>query len=159
MCSVGLVQIRLDGRPYEYAREYVDEKTVLHQKPTTTSPWDAMQSLYIFPHLDNKENRTPPSTVASAPLCVEIVAIFNVRAQDDTKKVETVWKLSKGSFYDPALQAQTLFHKEELMNKHAWLFNSYAVLTADDALELRTIAPYQAPPQVFRAMHHALRRV
>lgn len=159
MCSVKLMQIDLHGKPYQYAREYKDEETSLGK--TTTSPtrtlWQAMQSLYTFPHLDDKENREGPSTVASPPLCVEIVVIFNVIAQDGSRGVETVWKLSSGSFYHPTLQIQTQFHEEELRKEHLWLFNSYDFLTADDALEIRTIAPQQPSPAVFHDMHRRLR--
>ena len=159
MCSVDLLQIRLDGKPYQYAREYKDEETLLAK--TTTSPtrtlWQAIQSLYTFPHLDDKENREGPSTVASLPLCVEIVVIFNVRAQDDSRSVHTLWKLSSGSFYHPTSQTQTQFHEETLWNEHGWFFNTYPFLTADDALEIRTIAP--PSPAVFHDMHRRLRAI
>lgn len=161
MCSVQLVQIPLDGERYQYAREYKHAKTVLAE--TTTSAdrtlWQAIQSLHTFPHLDDKENREGPSTVAHPPLCVEIVVIFDVEAQDDSRGIETVWKLSSGSFYEPTPQKQTQFHEEELRKEHLWLFNSYDFLTAADALEIRTIAPYQTPPQVFHDMHRQLRHL
>ena len=163
MCSVQVVQVALDeSAPYQYGREYIGAKTVLTRDgaPLSTTiapgqtPWQAIQSLYTFPHLDNKENLPVPATARHVPPCVELVVIFEMRQEQPQLGICTVWKSSEGSFYDPT--AQTQIHEEEIGRKLPWIVGTHAYFSAADTIEIRTIARRPTPLSKMSRMLHEL---